>query len=1069
MNSRSISKPKIQNEISSLHIKHRRKSMMKEQEMAETQLTCKIAKILDEAKASIATHQRKLKELSAVRSKCSSVHQFSVAFTKTLTPLFQALKRTATVERVVRFVSAFSSARDHNDASASDEFLEEFLKFLLVGATAANKTVRFRACQIISEIILRLPDDSEVSDELWDEVIELMKFRVVDKVPLIRTLAVRAFSRFVNDSENTDILDVFLEVLPLEQNSEVRKTIVLSFPPSNTTSQVIIDCTMDVSESVRKAAYCVIANKFPLQSLSIKHRTTILQRGLADRSVAVSKECLKLMIDQWLAKCCNGDHVKLLKYLDVETYESVGESVMESLLKAGLVKLQKLESIQQFILRASTNEIKEGDSVDYSVSIKLMEPEVSLYWRMVCKHLQMEAQGKGSDAAATMGTEAAIYAAEASDNNDLLDRILPETVSDYIDLVKAHINAGVNYHFASRQLLLLGEMLDFSDATIRKIASSFVQDLLHKPLEHEVDDEGNKVVIGDGINLGGNRDWAIAVARLARKVHSAAGEFEEVILGIVQELAGPCRERTADFIQWMHCLAVTGLLLENAKSFHWTVELTELLQSLLLPGAKHVHLDVQRVSVRCLGLFGLLENKPSEELVKQLRISYVKGPSQISSVACKALFDIGMWHGPQEVDRSLRLDFSSQIEEDTLPSSPVNFTDTDGDLDIKLVDLLYAGFATKNWGKALENDDSESVQAVLGEGFAKILLLLSEKYPSIPTSFHPLLLSKLISLYFSNESKDLRLKQCLSVFFEHYASLSENHKKCLSKAFIPVMRSMWPGIDDNSGGSTYMISSMRKRAIQASRFMLQMMQTPLYAKETEQEDDNGCKVSPEIIDGSAQPSVEYGEEGLAIRIAIEVLRFQAKKTSAEKSYVAALCRILASLHFRSSEQGPVKIMRRLLSSVCECVLVEKDLLKELKQMAERLKGLDTNPDLDLLEDEAKYIFGKLDLEFNMDFDGSTEVPQTPAPCSTRPNRLRRRVRREEVSSDEENSPDHAKSVAPTNPGTIGPRSQRASKTAALSKITSSRAVRIQEGFDEDNDEDSDVTSEDSHESDQLTE
>ncbi|KAB2006104.1 hypothetical protein ES319_D11G318900v1 [Gossypium barbadense] len=71
----------------------------------------------------------------------------------------------------------------------------------------------------VDMIILRLPDDSEVSDELWDEVIELMKFRVVDKVLLIRTLAVRALSRFVNDSENSDILDLFLEVLPLEQNS----------------------------------------------------------------------------------------------------------------------------------------------------------------------------------------------------------------------------------------------------------------------------------------------------------------------------------------------------------------------------------------------------------------------------------------------------------------------------------------------------------------------------------------------------------------------------------------------------------------------------------------------------------------------------------------------------------------------------------------------------------------------------------------------------------------------------------------------------------------------------------
>lgn len=96
-------------------------------------------------------------------------------------------------------------------------------------------------------------------------------------------------------------------------------------------------------------------------------------------------------------------------------------------------------------------------------------------------------------------------------------------------------------------------------------------------------------------------------------------------------------------------------------------------------------------------------------------------------------------------------------------------------------------------------------------------------------------------------------------------------QKCLSKAFIPVIRSMWPGINDHSGGSSYMVSNMRKRAVQASRFMLQMMQTPLYVKETEVEDDNGCKTSQQVIDGSEQPSVECGEEGLAIRIATEVI------------------------------------------------------------------------------------------------------------------------------------------------------------------------------------------------------
>lgn len=68
------------------------------------------------------------------------------------------------------------------------------------------------------QIIMRLPDDAEVSDELWDEVIDCIKVRVGDKVPVIRTYSVRALSRFANDAENSDILELLLETLPSEQN-----------------------------------------------------------------------------------------------------------------------------------------------------------------------------------------------------------------------------------------------------------------------------------------------------------------------------------------------------------------------------------------------------------------------------------------------------------------------------------------------------------------------------------------------------------------------------------------------------------------------------------------------------------------------------------------------------------------------------------------------------------------------------------------------------------------------------------------------------------------------------------
>lgn len=66
---------------------------------------------------------------------------------------------------------------------------------------------------------MRLPDDAEVSDELWDEVIDIMKQRVGDKVPAIRGFAIRALSRFANDGEDSDIAALFLDTLPGEPNS----------------------------------------------------------------------------------------------------------------------------------------------------------------------------------------------------------------------------------------------------------------------------------------------------------------------------------------------------------------------------------------------------------------------------------------------------------------------------------------------------------------------------------------------------------------------------------------------------------------------------------------------------------------------------------------------------------------------------------------------------------------------------------------------------------------------------------------------------------------------------------
>jgi condensin complex subunit 3 len=55
----------------------------------------------------------------------------------------------------------------------------------------------------------------------------------------------------------------------ISEPQEVRKNILLSIPASNSTVNDIVAHTADVSESVRKTAFFVLSNKFPIQSLRL--------------------------------------------------------------------------------------------------------------------------------------------------------------------------------------------------------------------------------------------------------------------------------------------------------------------------------------------------------------------------------------------------------------------------------------------------------------------------------------------------------------------------------------------------------------------------------------------------------------------------------------------------------------------------------------------------------------------------------------------------------------------------------------------------------------------------------
>lgn len=91
----------------------------------------------------------------------------------------------------------------------------------------------------------------------------------------------------------------------------------------------------------------------------------------------------------------------------------------------------------------------------------------------------------------------------------------------------------------------------------------------------------------------GNTEWAAAVAELAVKVYSEQGEYAKVLADAILRLGQPCRDGGAEASQWLHCLAVTSLLLERIKSLRQlagcAIGSQEIVDALLVPAVSGVY------------------------------------------------------------------------------------------------------------------------------------------------------------------------------------------------------------------------------------------------------------------------------------------------------------------------------------------------------------------------------------------------------------------------------------------------------------------------------------------------
>ncbi|CAI5516994.1 unnamed protein product [Closterium sp. Naga37s-1] len=510
--------------------------------------------------------------------ECVRQHRddFSPTFLDVIRPALLSTKAGSPGDKVLRFFKTFLGVLVAEGSEGEREMMEELLCLFSQYSEARSKAVRVNVTRVLSEVLNSLPGSFSLSADAIVIIREFLHCRMDDKIAVIRAWAARALKRMVTFEEDGGVdvdttIGLFREKMKTESSSEVREAMVWSLPESTSTIPDILERTADVSERVRAAAYKSFAERFfPIESFSIRQRVQLLSQGLVDRSPTVRSACVELLCRAWLSRDCEGDLVRLLRHVDVESHEAVAESAVREVLQAHSAGCGDMELVvPEGGLRAAVKQMStpaEGRSEE-AAAAGLLTAEEALFWRMLCLHLSAQANENGSNAAISAGAAAVVAAEAASDLNAQLEALLPATAQDYLTLLETHMQAGSEGRFAARQLMQLAAVLDFTDATIRAHAAALVHRHLvgAQPAREgageesaEAEDEWEEGV-ADG-------RWGEALLGLAQRVHASDADVLAALVDALADVSKPMMAGVAgvDGVsegQWLRCVAATRMVL----------------------------------------------------------------------------------------------------------------------------------------------------------------------------------------------------------------------------------------------------------------------------------------------------------------------------------------------------------------------------------------------------------------------------------------------------------------------------------------------------------------------------
>ena len=723
-------------------------------------------------------------------------------------------------DRVVRFIGLFLRSASEKDLDLLGQEKNEgdietvtetptsrltfrLLSMLIPILSVKEKTVRFRATQIISHVINNL---DSIDDELYHLIRQGLIRRIRDKEPNIRTQAVMGLGRLAgneamdeagsyNSDDNADssgLLDKLLDTLQHDTSAEVRRTLLLNLPLIATTLPCLLERARDLDSATRRALYArLLPTLGDFRHLSLSMREKLLRWGLRDRDENVRKAAGRLFYQRWIEDCA-GNANEALEGVPVKTMAAPNiQGLLELLERIDIIN----SGVESGIALEAMRNFWQGRP-DYIHAVVLDDS----FWNELTPESIFMARSFHD------------FCHKDERYSGLCEAKMPEVtrlgfyLQQYMNLLlqsikrSAELGGGeeetAEQEFIVEQLLHICLTLDYSDEIGRRKMFSLLRDALAVA---DLPEEVTKLVVDAlrlvcGSDAASERDFCSVVLEAIAEVHdhiaaTQTNEAEEDSFASAHsEISGqsasprakatqPPEEAEEQAIKEiminMKCLHITHCMLQNVEgNLQENMHLVTMLNNLVVPAVRSHEAPIRERGLLALGLCCLLDRSLADENITLFIHCYSKGHEALQITALQVLSDIITSHP------SLLSSNVTKSENNSPPNIP-----------------SYQNQILKCFTRALKpNVSPPAVQSTAATSISKLLLTSRLHVPE--SNLDDLLRHLAVTFFDPRTAENGALRQSLAYFFLVFAHSRIENCERMARVAVRVVGEVVKAADE---------------------------------------------------------------------------------------------------------------------------------------------------------------------------------------------------------------------------------------------------------------------------------